>query len=264
MKIQTFLLKTVLSWIAIVAVRFLGQAVVATKLSGLPEVVGWTLASNAIAASTLTFLALSSSWRGLRLALALSAVYYGIQAVNAIEGVVFLNVTRAMVTLPLLSGAIMVPVWMLVFLRAESETPRQGAPPKHSFGGWLWRFLLCDFGYLVLYFVAGLIVFPFVRDFYATRQMPSLQKIVALQLLLRGPLFVGLCLLLSRMACLPRLAGAMAVGVVFALLSGVVSLIVPNPFMPDAVRWAHFCEVTSSNCVFGAVAGWIYSARPAV
>ncbi len=156
----------------------------------------------------------------------------------------------------------MAPLWMLIFYRPNDGTSCKGALPPRSLGGWLWRFLACDLSYLVLYLVAGMIVFPFVRDFYKTQHMPSLGQLVVLQLLVRGPLFVSLCVLLLRMVCLPRMAGALAVGVVFALLSGAVSLIVPNPFMPDAVRWAHFCEVTTSNCLFGAIAAWVCSVRP--
>jgi len=33
--------------------------------------------------------------------------------------------------------------------------------------------------------------------------------------------------------------------------------------LPDSVRWAHFCEVTSANFVFGAVVAWLWS-RPRV
>jgi hypothetical protein len=47
MKTQTLLLKTVLAWIVIVAVRFLVQVVIATKQSDLPHMVDWGLASNA-------------------------------------------------------------------------------------------------------------------------------------------------------------------------------------------------------------------------
>ena len=82
--------------------------------------------------------------------------------------------------------------------------------------------------------------------------------ILGLQLLVRGPVFILLCLALVRMLGLPRLGGALAVGAVFTILSGVAPLLMPNPFFPDAVRWAHFCEVTSSNFVFGAIVGWLW------
>ena len=41
------------------------------------------------------------------------------------------------------------------------------------------------------------------------------------------------------------------------LLGGVAPLLMPNPYLPDAVRWAHFVETSVSNLVFGALAGWI-------
>ena len=36
-------------------------------------------------------------------------------------------------------------------------------------------------------------------------------------------------------------------------------LVVPNAVFPDAIRWAHFVEVVTSNFVFGAIAGWLMS-----
>ena len=57
---------------------------------------------------------------------------------------------------------------------------------------------------------------------------------------------------------LPRLSGALTVGALFALLSGVAPLLMPNPYFPDSVRWAHFCEVTSSNFLFGVIVAWLW------
>jgi hypothetical protein len=57
-------------------------------------------------------------------------------------------------------------------------------------------------------------------------------------------------------------SAALSVGLTFTILSGVATLILPNPFFPDAVRWAHFCEVTSSNFVFGCVVGLVWG-KPA-
>jgi len=82
--------------------------------------------------------------------------------------------------------------------------------------------------------------------------------IVALQLLIRGPVFVLLCLALMRMLNLSRVSGALAVGIVFTLLSGVAPLLMPNPVFPDSVRWVHFCEVTSENFLFGAIVAWLW------
>jgi hypothetical protein len=81
---------------------------------------------------------------------------------------------------------------------------------------------------------------------------------LVLELLVRAPAFIVLCLLLVRMLGLPRLSGALAAGAVFALLSGVAPLLMPNPYFPDVVRWAHFCETSSSNFVFAALVAWLW------
>jgi hypothetical protein len=54
------------------------------------------------------------------------------------------------------------------------------------------------------------------------------------------------------------MSGAFAVGAIFTVLSGIAPLLIPNPVFPDAVRWVHMCEVTSSNFVFGIIVGWLW------
>ena len=101
-------------------------------------------------------------------------------------------------------------------------------------------------------------IWPYIKDFYATQTLPSMSTILVLELLVRGPAFIVLCLMLVRMLGLPRLSGALAVGALFTLMSGVAPLLMPNPYFPDAVRWAHFCEVTSSNFLFAALVAWLW------
>jgi hypothetical protein len=150
-------------------------------------------------------------------------------------------------------------VWVVLFGK-KPDVPQDHFHPIGSkpFSETLWKFAVSDLAYSLLYLTAGLIVFPYVKDFYATQHIPAMTTILALQMLLRGPMFIALCLLLVRMLGLPRFAGALAVGAVFTILSGVAPLLMPNAFFPDAVRWAHFCEVTSSNFVFGAIVGWLW------
>jgi len=109
-----------------------------------------------------------------------------------------------------------------------------------------------------LYFLAGTIIFPFVRDYYATQHIPGPRQITALQFLLRAPLFILVCLTLLRMFRLPPLSGAVAVGLAFTFISGVAALIMPNGIFPETVRWAHFWEVSTSNFVFGMVVAWVW------
>jgi hypothetical protein len=51
---------------------------------------------------------------------------------------------------------------------------------------------------------------------------------------------------------------------VLAGIGGVMSLLAPNPLFPDAVRFVHLAEVTSSNLVFGALVGWMLWREAAV
>lgn len=69
---------------------------------------------------------------------------------------------------------------------------------------------------------------------------------------------VVICLLLVRMLGLSGRSGALAVGLVFATVNGIAPLLIPNGIFPDYVRWAHFCEVASSNFLFGAFVAWLW------
>src|SRR6266536_3935976 len=154
-----------------------------------------------------------------------------------------------------------VPLWILLFSKRgepglETYHPMDSRPP----GERLWKFVVCDVSYPVLYFAAGTIIFPFVKDFYASQTLPPAGRLIAMQLLVRGPILVGLCLLLLRLLRLPRVSGALALGAVLTLLSS-VALLIPNPYFPDAIRMAHLCEIASSTFVFGAIVGLLWG-RP--
>lgn len=95
------------------------------------------------------------------------------------------------------------------------------------------------------------------QEFYEQLTLPSTGTIVLLQLLVRGPLFAAIGLLIVRMTAATRIEHALMVGVAMSMLGGVAPLIPPNPFLPDAVRWVHFMEVVPSNFLFGFVTGWL-------
>jgi hypothetical protein len=201
--------------------------------------------------------------RGWLLGAEIAAIPLAVFSIDLIEGVVFLpniglNWGRLLLYM-LVSAILAIPVWMLLFGMRKDDAPAHYGPIRaKSRGERAWKFALCDLTYLFLYFVAGTIIFPYVKDFYATQHLPAIGSIVALQLFVRGPLFVLLALALTRMLGLPRMSGALAAGVVFALLTGVAPLLMPNPFFPDAVRWVHFAEVTSENFVFAVVVAWLW------
>lgn len=263
MKVSNAVLRGLLVFVAVCVIQMIVGMLVPMKPMAIPHFLQWWLLTNAVVVTALTVVAIRSEWRGWQLGFALAAIPLIIESVNLLEGVVFLTNSQLewgkIFLHALISAALIVPVWMLLFGR-RADVPQEHSHPiaSKSRGERAWKFVVSDFAYIFLYLAAGLIIFPYVKDFYATQHIPAMRTIVALQLLVRGPVFIVLCLGLVRMLGLPRLAGALAVGAVFTILSGVAPLLMPNPIFPDAVRWAHFCEVTSSNFVFGAIVGWLW------
>jgi hypothetical protein len=263
MKLSGLVTRILLAWAGLVAVQVIAGIIVPLKAPAVPNLFTWLVATDLLMVAVLSLVALRSDWRGLKLGLAVSAIPSGIAAVNAIEGSVFLTASgidwQRLLAHTFLAYALAVPLWMLIFAKGREPSESHYRPVhSQSLAGRVWRFAASDFTYLFLYFLAGAIIFPYVKDFYATQTLPSPGKIAALQLLLRGPVFVAICLLLVRMVGLPRVSGALAVGAAFAILSGVAPLLMPNPYFPDSVRWVHFGEVTSSNFLFGAFVGWVW------
>jgi hypothetical protein len=263
MKMSSAVLRGLLVFVALCVIQMIVGMLVPMKPIAIPHFFRWWFLTNAVVVAALTAVAIRSEWRGWRLGVALATIPLIIESVNLLEGVVFLTNSsiewQKVFLHALISAALIVPVWMLLFGR-RSDVPQEHSHPiaSKSRGERAWKFAVSDFAYIFLYFAAGLIIFPYVKDFYATQHVPAMKTILELQLLVRGPVFILLCLALVRMLGLPRLAGALAVGAVFTILSGVAPLLMPNPYFPDAVRWVHFCEVTSSNFVFGAIMGWLW------
>jgi hypothetical protein len=49
---------------------------------------------------------------------------------------------------------------------------------------------------------------------------------------------------------------ALSLGLLFAVVMN-APLLLPNPYMPEAVRMAHLVETASSNFIFGVFIGWL-------
>jgi len=269
MKLSQMILRALLAFLAICVVQMLVGMLVPIKAPTVPHLFAWLLLINALSAVVLSIVAVRSEWRGWKLGTALAVIPFTISSLNQLEGTVFLKNSHLpwdrLFVNSLLSTVLMIPIWMLLFGRRPSEGHDHYHPiQSKGRGERAWKFALSDVSYLVLYYTAGMIIFPYVRDFYATQQLPSPGTIIALQLLIRGPVFVLLCIGLARMLGLPRLTGALAVGLIFTLLSGVAPLLIPNPYFPDSVRWVHFCEVVSENFIFGAIVAWLWGAPMAM
>lgn len=254
--------RLVSAWIALLAARMIAGMLIPTHNPQMPHSLGWLMLSDTVIVLTLSAAALRSDWRGWTLARALFFIPVAITTVNIVEGVIFLPNAhldwRGIFALTVASFAIAAVLWLMIFRSAPVPESEFHELPHRSVLSMALRFVLCSALYVFLYFLAGSIIFPYVRDYYATQHIPSFGQIVALQFFLRGPVFILVCLTLLRMFRLHHFTGALATGLTFTLLSGVAPLLIPNPVFPDYVRWVHFGEVTSSNLVFGFLVGWIW------
>jgi hypothetical protein len=229
---------------------------------------------HAIAATFLVWIAARSVWTGWRLAAAVFAIFFGVTFLTSlVEGAVFGFVPWAD-AVPLgaaigVTALLFAPVAVAAAGRARAApvTPPEPSPlaplaPTTAFQ-WLARIAGCSALYVLVYLLAGMIIFPYVKEVYAEMGLPPVGAMVLLQLLVRGPIFVGACILVVGMTAGSRIHRALVAGAMMAVLGGILPLFVPNPYIPEAIRWVHFFEVVTSNFLFGLATGWAFAARPA-
>jgi len=113
-----------------------------------------------------------------------------------------------------------------------------------------------DLAYVVAYFVAGMLIIPYVQSFYATRKLPGPLALLSMQVV-RGLVFTALVVLLVRTVRGSRRGVAALAGATLSIVGGISPLLLPNPYLPDAVRLVHLGEVGVSNFLFGLLAGWL-------
>jgi hypothetical protein len=268
MKASTFVVKVLIAWTILVVIQMVLGSVITTSVAIPKNALPWFLLSTLLVAVVVVVLGMRSDWPNPLRALALAAIPAVVTLSNYLEGIIFLTGSgidwRKEILRTCLLNAIAFPVWMILFRKTESEAVSHYSPLARPVGEKVWRFAVADVAYPVLYFVAGTIVFPYIRDFYATQTLPPFAELLSVQLFIRGPILVAVCLVMTRMLGLPRLAGAVAVGLILSILNGIAPLIIPSGVFPDAVRWAHFYETSISNFVFGALVGWLWSKPEAV
>jgi hypothetical protein len=235
--------------------------------------------------AVLAYLILRSRWAGWRLIATVFLAYFGTTTVmSQIESAVF--ITRLppgflprLVLMGAIVAAVYAPLAVLILGKgrasAAGEPPRAASPMPAS--EWAWRLAVIAVVYVVLYFTFGYFVAlrsPEVLEYYGLTdsggfltQMASVFRdtpwIPALQVL-RAVLWALLALPVIRMMKGDWWEAGLAVALLFAVVMN-AQLLLPNPYMPEAVRMAHLAETASSNFIFGWVIAWLLrrSAEPA-
>ena len=230
--------------------------------------------------AVLTYLILRSRWAGWKLAVTMFLVYYGVATfMGQIESAVFITrlppgALPRLFLMGALVAAPFAPLAVLILGKRKASTADGGPNARLQMPAreWAWRLAVIAVVYVILYFTFGYFVawrHPEVRAYYNgvdTRSFAAHMAMVvrdtpwliAFQAL-RALLWTALALPVIRMMKGSRLETALTVGLLFSVVMN-AQLLLPNPYMPDAVRTAHLLETASSNFLFGAFVGWLMGA----
>ena len=226
---------------------------------GISEIAAPMTLGALLTVAALSWSVRHSTLRGLHLALALVLLVFGLNGLlTLVEAVAFLDMTRGQVIEASLHNATyaMALTGLLVWLfPSKADSGPTLAPPA-----W-WRWVVAALAYTLLYVIAGMLIYPKVEAYYAAQDFRAGPWLIPLQLV-RGSVYVACALPLLRSLQASRGQAVLAMAVAFPLLAGVAGLLAPNPIMPDHVRFWHTLEIGASNAVFGALVGWLFTARP--
>jgi hypothetical protein len=206
-----------------------------------------------------------SRLRGRALFGAVFLAVFGLATVlTLVEAALFLTLTRAELLIEFLKSTINAAVLSALAVRLFAPADRQTAtaargPNPPTTGSWIRRWIGISFVYVLLYITAGLLILPLIRSWYEAQGTlePDPAFFFPFQLA-RGALFVAFVLPLLRSLIVTRRQASLALAVMIPLVHGVASLIAPNPFMPDHVRYAHMLEIGWSNFVLGLLIGFLF------
>lgn len=113
----------------------------------------------------------------------------------------------------------------------------------------LWRLAATVAAFTACYFVAGMLVYPFVKSYYAGRAMPQLSVMLAMQVLRSLAILAAAYPLLRTFPS--RRDAALVLGVALPVFGAIAPILPSNSIMPPAIRLAHTLEVAPYLALFG-------------
>lgn len=286
MKKPLTLVLKVLALTVIMFLCFAVSGVLIEKHAGTPgsdqgSVVGPLLLACLLNTIVLTYLIMRSRWWGWRLASAIFVAFYGTTTLmSQIETAVFVrNLPAGLLPRLFLAGVVAaVPFSFLAVLilgrsRAHKVAAATSASAAVPAAQWMWKLCVIMIAYVVLYFGFGYFVAwrnPHLRSYYGGidegsffAQMAAVLAnqswLVPLQMA-RALLWTAIAWPIVRMTAAGRLEVSLALGCVFAVLMTSM-LLIPNPLMPETVRYSHIHEIAPSNFLLGLLIGWLLTQR---
>jgi hypothetical protein len=180
-----------------------------------------------------------------------------------LEGIFFNIFTIAAGIRFLASGLITAFVLSAVMVVVAGEMSAKGYEWQRAQlrRGWLLFLPVLGFAYVILFFVAGGLVYPYVRHFYANRVMPSMGAILGVEFL-RGLVYAVAMLPFARLATGHRWRGAGILGLCLSVFGGVAPLLLPNnKYLPAEILPYHLVEVGCENFLLGVIGAWLFVAK---
>lgn len=260
-------------WRIVVAVIFLFVLHIIIGIITLSEAfaaLGWILLSCLVVVLVMTWTVMASHTHGLRLVWPIVLVFFGVYTFNVHIETLFFQLTIPqgevirMMLRGLLLSLIFSPILLILMDKVKQPTALFDTTRARriSLFGTIWKTIVCMMIYVIIYFIAGALVYPYVKDFYTgMAHMPAMQHIFLMQLL-RGLVYVLVVIPIIRMVKTSKLATALLIGLLLSALGGVAPLLFPNPYMPSSVRFVHGIEIGISNFVFGFVVGLLFGMTP--
>ena len=189
-------------------------------------------------------------------------VYFIIGQFNILIEAYLFDVSNRTVTIKELikgfgAAALFSPIAVFLYKKPNTTALLKFNPRKKL--NWIWKIILGNFLYLLLYIIAGMILvslYPKLLDFYSDK-IPPFDLMIKTQLFIRGPVFILVAILILKYINLSLLKKSLLIGLTFSILGGIAPLIPTNELMPGFVRFGHLFEVGISNFVFGILLGYL-------
>ncbi|HAK55823.1 MAG: hypothetical protein QF463_15880 [Vicinamibacterales bacterium] len=227
---------------------------------------GWALVSAFITVWALAFVARRVRADAEKLFVAFFIILAGLRFAAQAQAAYFFepDVSAARFTgvlLQLLCASAVLAAAAAVLLGREAADPTRERPAGFGLSdlGWLWRIPAIGCVYLVFLLVAGLIIWPFVREFYAEHEAQQRLGLLFFEWeYLNGVLFALITLPFLRLVPGGWLRAGITAGTALCLIRGIGGLVVPSPYMPTSIRFWHMFEVGWSNFVYGLAIAYVF------
>ena len=224
----------------------------------------WDIAvSSLMIAFTLTWLTARSQDSGAMLVLILTGVYFILVAlVNVPEGVLFdvipIKQAPQIMARAIIHGFILAVTIAVLFGRFKPARV-ESAFERMPLVALLWRLPLAMAVFMACTIVAGLIVIPFVKDFYASKVLPEPTAMLFMCGLRAAAMVVAGLLLVHGLKC--RRDAAAILSVAFPVIGVLALLVQRSDVLPPQVRLVHMAEMLPYYILIGFILALLFGPK---